>query len=318
MISADGGNFQEAVCWRSTMRQEVSYSETLMFDSARSVQALSVVMRSPMPWGFFGLNDIALIVEPGPMMLISGSQSEGGERCLVSTHGSVGSEACLQAIAAGAGHEVFVWNEESQIASMLEGKCISLASGQAADGAVLALQDCAEALEAGDGRSTFELTAAGQLKFKHMGNYCLVGSSDGVYARDCSAADQSAAARDKFFVSAVPTFDPSPGAAAADTAALLQAAAARQSALLVELRDALPRLETCKLALSTNSSRERQPIALGEKRSVVARSSEGDAAVQAIQDMYSSLGLDMAGIKQLIADTSGVLAMAKGKSALVA
>ena len=214
-----------------------------MFDGTRNVKALTVAMRSPMPWGYFGLNDIALIVEPGPMMLISGSSSEAGERCMVSLSSSVGSEDCLQAIASGAGREIFTWNDESQLVSMHEGKCISLASGTASDSGGLAMQDCTEALEAGDGRSNFELTATGQLRFKSLGDYCIVASHASVHVQDCGAAAESTAAQDKFFLSAVPEFDPSRAVAAADAAALLQAAAARQAVLAAELHEALPRLE---------------------------------------------------------------------------
>merc|ERR1719291_990962 len=165
---------------------------------------------------------------------------------------SVGSEDCLQALAKGAGREIFMWNDDSQIVSMLEGKCISLASGAASSNGRLTLQDCTEAVEAGDGRSIFELTAAGQLKFKHLGGYCVAASQDGLHMQDCGAED--AASQDKFFLSAVPEFDPARGAAAADMATLLQAAAARQGALTAKLKQAIPKLDSCTVALHTNSS----------------------------------------------------------------
>merc|ERR1719291_1510296 len=165
---------------------------------------------------------------------------------------SVGSEDCLQALAKGAGSEIFFWNDESQIVSVLEGKCISLASGAASSNGRLTLQDCTEAVEAGDGRSIFELTAAGQLKFKHLGGYCVAASQDGLHMQDCGAED--AASQDKFFLSAVPEFDPARGAAAADMATLLQAAAARQAALTANLKEALSKLDACSVALHTNSS----------------------------------------------------------------
>merc|ERR1711957_749019 len=100
-------------------------------------------------------------------------------------------------------------------------------------GGLLTLQDCTAAAEAGDGRSNFELTAASQLKFKYMGNSCVVASRDGLRVEDCSAAEEGGgAAQDKFFLAAVPEFDPTRAAAASDVAALLQAAAARQEALM--------------------------------------------------------------------------------------
>ena len=314
LTSADGGNFQEATCWRDAKRTEASYRETLMFEGTRSAKALTVVMRSPMPWGYFALNDVALLVEPGPMMLISGSSSEAGERCVVSRSGSIGSEGCLQAMAGGAGREIFTWSEESQIVSTVEGKCISLASGAAASGSPLTLQDCAAASEAGDGRSNFEVTAAGQLKFKHMENYCVVALRDGLRMQDCSAAEEGSVAQDKFFFAAVAEFDPTPATAASDVATLLQAAAARQETLMAALHVAMPRLDACRLALSTNSSRVRQALTLGRLNSSRLTFEKREAAEKAIAEMYSSLGVDMAGIKTLIADTAAALALASSKS----
>jgi len=317
LTSADGGNFQEATCWRSAKRNEVSYKETLMFEGARNVEALTVVMRSPRPWGYFGLNDVALIVEPGPMMLISGSSAKAGERCVVALPNAVvGMEDCLQAITAGAGHEIFQWNEESQIVSTRAGKCLSFAGGsQSGGGGLVALQDCAQASEAGDGRSNFELTAAGQLRFKYMGNYCLVTSQAGVHVQDCSTAEESGAAQDKFFLAAVPEFDPARAAAAVDVGTLLQAAAARQGGLVAELHDAIPKLEACKLALSANASHVQQPLTLGQTRNHVGSMGKDEAAAKAIGGMYSSLGVDMAGIKKLISETSAALALARSKAA---
>ena len=313
LTSADGGNFQEAACWRSAKRQEVSYRETVMFEGARNVKALTVVMRSPMPWGYFALNDVALLVEPGPMMLISGASSEAGEQCMVSHADSISSEDCLQAIAGGAGREIFTWNEASQLVSAVEGTCISLASGAASSGSQLTLQDCTSAAEAGDGRSNFELTAAGQLKFTAMGNYCVAALRDGLRMQDCSTAEESGAAQDKFFLAAVPEFDPTHAAGAADVASLLRAAATRQEKLMAALRAAMPRLDACRLALSTNSSLVRQPLALGKVSNSRLAVEKSEAAEKAVAGMYASLGVDMTSIKTLIADTVGALALATSK-----
>merc|ERR1719442_264885 len=247
-------------------------------------------MRSPKSWGYFGLNNVALLVEPGPTMLVAASSPGAGERCVVSTSDSVGSEDCLQALATGAGSEIFLWNDESQIVSILEDKCISLASGVASSSGRLTLQDCTEALEAGDGRSIFELTASGQLKFKHLEGYCVAASQDGLHMQDCGAED--AASQDKFFLSAVPEFDPARGAAAADLATLLRAAAARQSALTAKLKEAIPKLDSCAVALHTNSSHfMREPLRLGKGKGMVTMRG-ADVVEQAVSGMYSSLGVD--------------------------
>ena len=140
LTSADGGNFEEASGWRTAARTEVSYSETVLFDAPRDVKALAVVMRSPMAWGFFGINDISLLVQPGSGMLVSGS-----EQCLVADGSGVGVSSCLEAIASGSGDEVFSLNPSSQLVSAATGKCVCLVN----DG--VQMQDCDVAAEAGDG-----------------------------------------------------------------------------------------------------------------------------------------------------------------------
>ena len=47
LTSADGGNFEEALGWRSPAREEMAYTQIVMFETPRSVKALSLVMRSP-------------------------------------------------------------------------------------------------------------------------------------------------------------------------------------------------------------------------------------------------------------------------------
>ena len=60
LVSNNGGNFEEASSWRAASRSEVSYRETFMFERSQNVKAVSIVMKSPMPWGFCGLNGVQL------------------------------------------------------------------------------------------------------------------------------------------------------------------------------------------------------------------------------------------------------------------
>ena len=53
LVSGDGGNFAEAACWRTASRSEVSYEDVLMFDAPQMVKSLTIVMKAPMPWGYF-------------------------------------------------------------------------------------------------------------------------------------------------------------------------------------------------------------------------------------------------------------------------
>ena len=70
LTSSDGANFEEAKCWQSSTRKEVAFEETFMFDAPRNVKAVTIVMRSPQSWGYFGINSAVLIAEPGPVMLV--------------------------------------------------------------------------------------------------------------------------------------------------------------------------------------------------------------------------------------------------------
>lgn len=70
LTSSDGANFEEARCWQTSTRAEVAFEESFMFDTARSVKAVSIVMRGPQSWGYFGINSAALVAESGPFMLV--------------------------------------------------------------------------------------------------------------------------------------------------------------------------------------------------------------------------------------------------------
>ena len=70
LTSSDGANFEEAKCWQSSTRAEVAYVETFMFDTPLNVKAVTISMRSPLSWGYFGINSVALLAEPGPYMLV--------------------------------------------------------------------------------------------------------------------------------------------------------------------------------------------------------------------------------------------------------
>lgn len=70
LTSSDGANFEEAKCWQPSSRAEVAYVETFMFDAPLNVKAVTISMRSPLSWGYFGINSVALLAEPGPYMLV--------------------------------------------------------------------------------------------------------------------------------------------------------------------------------------------------------------------------------------------------------
>ena len=70
LTSSDGANFEEAKCWQPSTRSEAAFEQTFMFDAPRNVKAVTMAMRSPQSWGYFGINSAVLIAEPGPLMLV--------------------------------------------------------------------------------------------------------------------------------------------------------------------------------------------------------------------------------------------------------
>jgi len=193
LTSSDGANFEEARCWQSSTRSEVAYEESFMFDAPKTVKAVTIVMRSPQSWGYFGINSAALIAEPGPFMLASGITSAAGEQCLVTGASGVHLEPCLEAIAVGDGREVLQQDEDGRIVNLADGACLALADGDTTGGGVLAMGACSSSAEAGDGRGVFAMTPSGQLKMPRLGNYCLTVVGDGAADADVAQGADVAA-----------------------------------------------------------------------------------------------------------------------------
>jgi len=189
--SSDGANFEEAKCWQSSVRLEVAFEEAFMFDAPRSVKAVTMAMRSPQSWGYFGINSATLIIEPGPMQLVSGITSAAGEQCLVAGATEVTLQTCLQAIAAGDGREVMQFDKDGQIVH--DGRCLTLIDGDTSGGGQLGMDICSHDAASSDGRTVFAVSGNGQLKMPRIGNYCLtlVGDSDADVAQGANIAATS-------------------------------------------------------------------------------------------------------------------------------
>ena len=122
-----------------------------MFDSARNVRAVTIAMRGPKEWSYFGINEAVLIAAGNePFMLISGVTSEPDEQCLTAQGSGVGVSSCIAAIASGQGREVFQFNSDGQLAHGDD--CVVVEGGMTAGGGAVGLGDCEQALRAGDGR----------------------------------------------------------------------------------------------------------------------------------------------------------------------
>jgi len=291
LTSADGGNFESATEWRKVARNEKSYSETVLFDAPRGVKALAVVMRSPKAWGFFGINDISLLVQPGPAMLVAASTANAGEHCLVADVNDVRASDCLDAISSGTGSEIFDLSITSQLVSAATGKCISLVKR------TVLLQDCEDAAEAGDGRSTFTLTPSSQLMANN--GYCLSASAEG----GASAVPCSSDLGGVVTLVNVPKLNLAPAARMRDAAALLRAAEVRQRSLLEQLKSGL---EACRGLLVRNTSISEHIAfpALSQSEQTLTR----NPALEASSKIDAAARIDLVAVKVLIAESNSALA----------
>lgn len=287
-----------------------------MFDSALMVKSLTIVIKAPMPWGYFGLNDVSLLTAGDEsFMLVGGATSISGERCLTASGSELSVETCLDAVASGDGQEVFMF-QGNQIVHVASHKCISLISG---DANRVVLQDCNVAAKAEDGRSAWELTSNGQLKMPQAGNSCLILVGGNAIVRDCDEAAQAGDSADKYVLAAVPELDLSAAAGVKVGASLLAAAAERQRQALGHLQELFPSLETCRFAaFATNFSRVAKPIALlsaGKGSFTRKLFGKEDAAMAAVERVYTSIGADVVGSLQLISESGSALAAAEAKIA---
>ena len=108
LVSSDGVNFAEAAGWQSSARNDVSFTDFVMFATPTEVRAVTVIMRGPRDWDYFGITNAALLAEPGPSLLVSGRTSlQSG--CVVrdASENQVFVAPCIDAIATGLGKEIF-------------------------------------------------------------------------------------------------------------------------------------------------------------------------------------------------------------------
>ena len=313
LVSADGGNFVEAACWRSASRSEVSYEDVIMFETPQMVKSLTIVMKAPMPWGYFGLNDVNLLSSGDEsFMLVSGQSSSEGEHCLIASGLELGAAGCLDAVAAGDGREVFAFRGE-QLVHTASSLCVAVPS---AESKRVVLQNCNSLAKANDGRGAFELAPHGQLKMPRSGNSCIVLADRQPVVKDCSEATRLGDASDQFAMAAVPEVNVQAASSARMGAALLSAATARQRRALSRLEELLPSLATCKFAVvAHNSSRVWKQASFMRSRQGRSEPSRlnADAAWAAVKKVYGSIGADMDGSLQLIHDSATVLASAQSK-----
>jgi len=248
LTSPDGANFIESACWRPGAGQEVSYVEHVMFEKPTAVRAVAVVMRGPRAWGYFGLNSVSAIAESSPSMLVSGTMSAGGELCVVMSAETLSLRSCIDAIAAGSGDEIFQLSDDGFLMStMRPDACVTLLDGDASGGGTLGVSSCRLALRAEDGRAGFRMSAGGQLQLSY-GNLCVVArDAVAIAVADCGEAAQANDAGDKFFMIAIPEFNPAFAAGARASAEIAKQSALRLAGLISRVNSSMPALQSCAL-----------------------------------------------------------------------
>lgn len=137
----------------------------------------------------------------------------------------------------------------------------------------------------------------------------VVATSASVIVQDCVEAEDNTDARDKFFMVAVPAFDPSAAFAAKQQAALLGAAQEHLGSLLAELYVAMPSLAACGFKASFG----KRPPALVSTQQVSALTlrgaqERGDATSVAVAAVTRSVGVDSQALRALVTRAREALA----------
>ena len=288
LVSPDAGNFQEAFGWRRIARAEPSFEEDIMFAEVVSSKAVSILMRGPKPWGFFGISNVAAISAPYPFMLVSGKAAVE-EQCVVAKVSGLELKPCLDAIVKGDGAEIFTLMQGGKL-KLSSGQCLAIVGGR------LSSEEC-------PGQTMWTLTADGQLKH---GSTCLSAATGSqMVAIDCDAA--SAGGADKFFEVAVPSNDAAATLAVRSVGSLLKAAAKRQNKVLDALRAALPKLDKCNVASLDVLGNHTLPAGLSLSRHRSRMYGGEDEAKHAVSRIAGYFGIGHGEFTQLVAASTEAL-----------
>lgn len=203
--SGDGANFELLGDWRRPSSADVSFTEHVMLGAPVGIKVLTLVLRQARPWKFFGLNAIDLIVEPGPVLLVSGVTSPNGFQCVVVGGGEGAAlRSCADAVADGAGDEVFVATPEGMLKTAQNPeRCLVLADSSGA----LATGACRKH-GAANPSAVFETNAASQLVLPRKGKCVAVHGGTGDAASVAAANVKATHSQSEHPVSNVVDADP--------------------------------------------------------------------------------------------------------------
>merc|ERR1712113_447968 len=240
-----------------------------------------------------GNNAISLLTQPGPSMLVSDAAAQFGESCIVAAASEAKAQGCVAAIVEGSGAEVFSFSLSSQLVSKSTGECLVSIKG------VLKIQNCEQAADAEDGRSTFVLTPSSQVQTQN--GDCVFMTEAGASTAPCSSGEGN-----QVFLTPIREVDNGPAGQLKDISALLRSATARQHALLEQLKT---RKQACQGLLQRNASH----VALGkmdasEALTQIERVVASDATSNAILKIDDAVHVDLAAVKSLIAESKAIIA----------
>lgn len=231
--SVDGGNFEELLPWRKNLRSEPSFEESFQFPKSVNAKSVTVLMRGPMQWGYFGISTVTAFSDAFHFMLVSGLAGST-EMCLTTEGRNLVAASCLEAIVSGTGKEIFNFASTRELQTN-SGKCLTLF------GSSLSVSDCSLT-----GPTHWEATADGQIR---QGKNCLaVLPNSKVAVRDCD--EVAGTDEGKLFQVAVPEHNPLTSAAARSMATLLNNAVHRQKHLLAKLEKSRLKCKGSSLVLS--------------------------------------------------------------------
>jgi len=140
-------------------------------------------------------------------------------------------------------------------------------------------------------------------------NIRVIATSTRFVVQDCSEAEDNSDARDKFFMSAVPNFDPSVSFAAKQGAGLLAATEDHLGNLLASLYAALPTLAACGFVASSAAQLQHVSFATTAQSAGMKKTSQGpqEDSVLAVASLAETLGVDMRGLQELVAGAEEVM-----------
>ena len=161
-----------------------------MFNAAVNVKMFTLVLRKPRPWIFYGINVLELIVEPGPVLLVSGVSTSDGFQCVLDG-GAEGAilRSCVGSIAEGGVENMFLSGPEGMLKTVTDpDQCLLISEGSGA----LVTGSCGKPGQSNPG-AIFELTGASQLSAPQTGDRCVsvkgaVGAAAATHSATASAS----------------------------------------------------------------------------------------------------------------------------------